>query len=472
MSRTGALALARELERLEAHLVGSFLPRLESDYERAAGQATGSYRGRGTELISEAQVRAYVLTPILKVLGWRVDVPDTMVVEAPAEASLASGHRQFLDYYGRLVDGDEAKALLVVEAKRLSLALPSADRMTALDCMREALRTYQEPKSNVTVQWRDIFSSVAEYVRRLDQTSNDGAPKRLLLSNGRWYVVFLSPVRTLINRVVDSTDLLIAESPADARTQARELYQNLSYEGLSGVLPTQYSTDFRRFLDGSGDALPASIAIEISTGDLATRPLMAMTAVAHVRVSNGDWVRFKLEEADDDPIVLRKDAELEADMQELSARANGLLAALRAQHPIHLVSATGFESTRTILPAFPETVLLKREAANTFVLNLGDQMRPLLGASEFDSCQFHAHGAAHAIGYAVPETPILKRSSSPPAYFPSGSTFHCSHRTVHALREDICTIRQLDDFLCCRRCALQSRCWPAGFAAFPCARNP
>jgi hypothetical protein len=468
VSRSGALHLVRELERLERELSGRYLPAIERDYERAANTTVGSFQGRGVELINEAQVRSLVLDQVLQVLGWRIDTTEHMIIEAPAEDEEAQ--RRFLDYYGRERGDGRGAGLLVVEAKRLSLALPSAPGLSALDCVREALRDFRRDDSPLTQEWKSILTSAADYVRRLDQTSADGAPRRFLLSNGRWYLVFLEPLRTLVHGTVNEADLLVVESPAHAASVAPELHQLLSYESLCSVIPPQKSDDFARFIQGEPRALLASIAIEVGTGEVSVRPLMAMAPVVHVRVPRGGWVRFRLEETEGDPVVLRKDSELRDDMEEIESHAGRLVDALNAQHPVELVDAARFEAERPG-PQFPATRLLDREAPNSFVLHLGDRCRPLLDTEDFDNCPFHAHGPAHAIGRAVPDAPILRRSSNPPAYFPSGSALHCAHRGVHRQREENCRIRALDDFLCCRRCALQTRCWPDGFDGFPCQRG-
>lgn len=468
MSRSGALHLVRELERLERELSGRYLPGIERDYERAANMTEGSFQGRGVELINEAQVRSLVLDQVLEVLGWHIDTTEHMIIEAPAEDEEA--HRRFLDYYGRERGDGWGAGLLVVEAKRLSLALPSAPGLSAVDCVCEALRNFRRDDGLLAQEWKIILTSAADYVRRLHHTSADGAPRRFVFSNGRWYVVFLEPLRTLVNGTVNAADLLVVESPAHGGSAAPELYRLLSYESLCSVVPPQKSDDFARFIQGEPGALLASISIEVGTGEVSVRPLMAMTPVVHVQVPGGGWVRFRLEETLDDPVVLRKDSELRDDMEEIEARAGRLVDALNAQHPVELVDAARFEAEQPVR-LFPATRLLDREASNSFVLHLGDRRRPLLDTEDFDNCPFHAHGPAHAIGRAIPVAPILRRSSNPPAYFPSGSALHCAHRGVHRQREESCPIRALDDFLCCRRCALQTRCWPGGFEGFPCQRG-
>lgn len=473
MSRSGALAFHNELRRLNTHLLGDFLPRLTADYEIAAGLPAGSYSRRGKELITEAQVRRYILDPVLNCLGWDVDTPARALVEAPAESNDAGAHRRFLDYFGRSSDGSATASLLVVEAKRLSLDIPSHDPgINSKDAVLAALRTYRNSISDVSVEWKIILDTVTDYVNRLIDTSSSGPPKRLMLSNGSWYIVFLNPVRTLVNKVIDQGDLLVAKDTEDACSMAQALYENISYEALCEVVPRQSCTDFFRFIKTSDNPLSVSFAVEVSTGEVGVKPMMSMTVVANVHVPNGSWVRFGQNLDTEDPVYLIKEADIPAHMSELQRRADTLLTTLQGQHPVKVVDAANYESTRGAkVPTFPATALLSKDGMNRYVLHLGDNAQPLLQSTEFDTCPFHAHGNSHAVGLATPEMPILRPSSTPPAYFPNGSVYHCSHRTVHAVREERCPIRALEDFLCCRRCSLQSRCWPTGFDSFPCQAN-
>lgn len=473
MSRSGALAFHNELRRLNTHLLGDFLPRLTADYEVASGLPAGSLSMRGKELVNEAQVRRYILDPVLNCLGWDVNTPTRALVEAPAESNEAGAHRRFLDYFGRSTDESASASLLIVEAKRLSLDIPSHDPgISSKDAVLAALRTYRNSISDVSVEWKKIFDAATDYVNRLIDASSAGPPKRFMLTNGSWYIVFLNPVRTLANQVIDQGDILVAKDTDDACSMAQELYENLSYEALCEVVPRQSCTDLLRFIKTTGNPLSVSLAVEVSTGDVGVKPMMSMTVVANVLVPSGSWVRFGQNPDTEDPVYLIKEAEMPAHMAELKRRADALLTSLEGQHPIAVVDAANYESTRGArVPTFPATVLLSKDGMNRYVLHLGNSAEPLLQSTDFDSCPFHAHANSHAAGLAIPETPILRPSSTPSAYFPNGSVYHCSHRTVHSIREDRCPIRALEDFLCCRKCSLQTRCWPTGFDSFPCQAN-
>lgn len=475
VSRHDALSLARCLERLTAALQAEILPSIEQHFARNSGVPTGDLVGEGRRLINEAQVRRYVIDPVLVALGWNLEAPTSTLVEAGVEATVANGHRRFLDYFG-LGSIDEARALLFVEAKRLSVVLPAHDAgMDPRDVIAAALReafSVREPGTPggtgwaLSEEWRGILTTLADYVRRL-AASEHGVPRRVLLTNGEWFVVFLNPTRSFLDRVGAANDLIVVSSLEKAVEMARELYSSLSHESLADHLPVQNCVDLRRFVQAEGEPLPAIFAVEVSTGEIGgVRPVMGFHPSVAVQVPSGAWVRFA--DPASGPQVLRDEDELDADMAEISRRSDSLLSELRAQRALRLIDASSYEASEARIPKFPSTTLLRRETPSRFVLHIGDRSTPFVSPGAFEGCPYHAHGPAFQEGRAASETAILRPSTNPPAYFPSGSPHHCAHRTVHILRAQRCAIRMLDEYLCCRSCVLQHRCWPEGFREFPC----
>ena len=158
-------------------------------------------------------------------------------------------------------------------------------------------------------------------------------------------------------------------------------------------------------------------------------------------------------------------------MGEIHKQAETVIARLRLQRDLHVVDAVAFEDTVPKIPIFPSTRLLRRVADNRFVMYLGKSTNPFVDPGEFVGCRYHWHGDAFKEGVAASHTPILRPSTEPPAYFPSGSVRHCAHAGVHALRAEKCAIRAMDSFLCCRACALQTRCWTDGAPHLPCIKQ-
>lgn len=476
MSRVDEYSFFRNLENLRTQRLPEVLRVIEQALAAADPTQTDSYEGRGRQQINEAQVRQYIIDPMLEALGWKLSDPAYMVVEAGVDPASDKQHRRFLDYLG-VGRRDECQASLLVEAKRLSHELPAHDegmdlRLVMTNALKEAKKAERAPngkwkRSPLSAEWLDVLTTLFDYLTRLHSSSH-GAPRRVLLTNGDWFVVFIDPVKTLVSHDFAANDLLVAPDLEQASESAASLFVHLAYESFTDSLPEQTAADLCRFVEPGGEPLPASFATEISTAQLRTRPLLGVLPAIAVQMPGGSWVRFKNPAVEER--VLVEDARLPEEMAAISDQAKKLVSDLEPQRKLSLVTAVVFEETVTKAPPFPSSRLLRRDAADRFVMYLGTETHPFVDPGEFAGCPYHFYGTAKKEGVAV-EPPIYKRSIEPPAYFPSGSAQHCAHGEVHARRAKRCAIRAMDEFLCCRACALQNRCWPDGAPAFPCVKK-
>jgi len=476
VSRVDQYSFFRSLENIRTQRMPEALRLIEQALAAADPTQAESYEGRGRQQINEAQVRQYIIDPMLEACGWKLNDPTYLVVEAGVDPSNDKQHRRFLDYFG-VGRRDECRASLLVEAKRLSHELPAHDEGMDLgrvmtDALKEAKKAGRTPsgkwkRSLLSAEWLDVLTTLFDYVTRLHSSSH-GAPRKVLLTNGDWLVVFIDPVKTLVSHDFAANDLLVVSDLEQAGKSAASLFVHLAYESFTDSLPEQKPFDLCRFVEPGGDPLPASFAAEISTAQLRTRPLLGVLPAVAVRMPGGGWVRFKNPAVEER--VLVEDAQLPEEMAAIRVHAEKLVSDLEPQRELSFVTAVAFEETVTKAPPFPSSRLLRRDAADRFVMYLGTETHPFVDPGEFAGCQYHFYGEAKKEGVAA-EPPVYKRSTEPPAYFPSGSAQHCAHGGVHAQRATICAIRAMDEFLCCRACALQVRCWPDGAPTFPCARK-
>jgi hypothetical protein len=462
-------AFTRCIERVNVKLHEDVLPEISKAYIRLATGTSADVLLSPQKQINEAQIRQYVLDPLLASLGWDLTSAGGMLVEAPAEPIRKEDNRRFLDYLGQ-DSSAESEALLVVEAKRLSLALPALKgKEPNEDSFVEALVAAVKNKKHViTEEWKDILCTLMDYAQRLNK-SGVGVPLKMALMNGEWIVIFLDPRKTLVQKIIDAGDLLVAANTESAMAQSRELYANLAFRELSNSLPPQHYVDFRRLVSDQGETLDASLAVEVAMGDIGMRPLMTISESVTIQLPNGAWVRFYDEVHE--PRVLRDDAELADDMKEITRRTTSLFKELEKRRPLRLIDSAAYETRQTRDPISPSTQLLVREQKGRYVWYLGKHGAPFVDPGDHEDCPYHSHGAAQAKGLGQPANAILRRSIEPPAYFPSGSKYHCAHKAAHVLRHQRnCPIFYIEEHLCCRACSLQDRCWPNGFADFPCVQ--
>lgn len=476
MSRVDEHSFFRSLEILRTQRTPEALRLIEQALAAADPAQAKNYEGMGRQQINEAQVRQYIIDPMLEALGWKLSDPTYLVVEAGVDPLTKKQHRRFLDYLG-IGRAGECQASLLVEAKRLSHELPAHDAGMDLgrvmtDALKEAKKaekssTGKWKRSPLSSEWIDVLTTLFDYVTRL-HSSKHGAPRKVLLTNGDWLIVFLDPVKTLVSHDFASNDLMVASDLEQASQSASSLFLHLAYESFTDCLPEQNSVDLCRLVELGGDPLPATFVAEISTAQLKTRPLLGVLPAVAVQLPRGGWVRFKNPSVEER--VLVEDDQLSVDMAVVRAHAEKLVSNLEPQRKLSFVTAVAFEETVIKDPPFPSSRLLRRDASNRFVMYLGTEPRPFVDSGEFAGCPYHFYGTAKKDGVAA-EPAIYKRSTEPPAYFPSGSAQHCAHGEVHARRRDKCAIRAMDEFLCCRACALQTRCWPDGAPAFPCTKK-
>lgn len=469
--------LMNTMLRIHQLLVDTYLPQLERGYEAARGLPPHSFSGRGRELSNEAQARTYVIDPILNELGWKVEETCRSIVEAPAESNMSGEHRRFLDYFGREATGENVRSLLVVEAKRLSLALPNgAAKQSPNIVVINAIRTYladpENSRAGLDAEWHKILKSIVDYVRRLEESAELGAPKVFLLTNGDWFITLLGPAEVFAGDV-NQNNVLVSENLEAAASQAHFLQQHLAYENLCDNIPPQHWSSLQHFLIGSetGIPLPLSWAVEVVNKPWpGTQPLIGMTIVANIRVPNGGWVRFRSreDEDEDDMVTLLKDDQLDIYMATLSDKAATLINQLSQYAAFREVTADEFEASNGSSSTPPSTSLLTFEKSHNYVWHLGQERRPFLASSPFDECSYHAHNTCNTEGVPAHHIPILAKSMSPVAYFVNASPMHCAHKEAQAHRQHRCQVMALDEFLCCHRCALHQRCWPSGLVVFPC----
>lgn len=461
---------AKTLQRLNSQLHEEILPSIQEKYAELSTARNPGTAAMARDLINEAQIRQYVLDPVLASLGWDLTTPNAILVEAPAEPSSDDGSRRFLDYLGQASNA-EKKALLVVEAKRLSLDLPAIGNVSdsASVCQALVAATKKQPKV-ITKEWAEILCTLVDYAKRLSESSV-GAPLRMALMNGAWIVVFLNPRKTLIEDRIDANDILVVADVADALPQIPALYANLAFGELSSTLPPQHFVDFGRLVVAGSGELEATFAVEVETGDIGSRPLMQLSESVAVKLPNGAWVRFR--DGAKDPRVLRDDDEINGDMKEISKRTSDLFGKLTARRPLRLIEAADYEVQQTKAFTFPSTPLLTLEAKGRYVWYLGKESAPFQDPKEHEGCPYHRHDAAQAIGMGQPDNAIRKRSIQPPVYFPDGSPYHCAHKGIYAIRKERgCPIFYMEEQLCCRACSLQGRCWPEGVPELPCVQSP
>jgi len=490
-------SLVRTVRGINKRLREEILPAIERSHESARKLPPNSLHSHGAELILEAEVRTYLLDPILNALGWKTSTIERVLVEAPAEAISSSQNRRYLDYHGHEVSSNNTvTSLLIIEAKRLSVELPFGnahpDQIPSL--LIQAISANQSEESisqstnttatdrlvkplDVGVFWKSILDTAKDYVARVS-ASDTGAPKQFTLTNGEWFVVFRKPLETFIHNSSDSKDVLVFLNLDDVASRADEFFACLSYSALSEKIPTQFPANLPKFFLVDDYPLEVCLTVELATSILDVQPVFGMNIVAQVRKSDGVWIQFKEDNQADGLVVIKHNSEdINTSLAALEGRGNKLIEALKriAPGPFRLVTALEYEISRrqfAVKHNFGYNDLLVEAGRGLYLLHIGSRSSPFITNTAFDDCSYHAWGPCKDDqNMGVGNGALAGQSLDPAAYFPSGSSFHCAHKVVHQKRQSLCPINSVEQFLCCRKCALQERCWPNGFEGFPCQAN-
>lgn len=470
MTAQRAYDLSARIVSLKDSLETVILPLVERHFAKANNQPAASFSGQGRDLILEAQVRACLLDPLLKELGW--DIASTMLVEAGIEGINDVEHRRFLDYFGVGTLSD-TKSLVLVEAKRLSVSLPLHDtgmdsRQIIIDALGNSFKSDTDIHP-LSPEWAKILRTLADYVARLAH-SNYGAPKRAVLSNGEWFIVFLEPFKSLLERRLEPKDFIVATSLSEASKLARELVDALAFEYLVEFSPAINCEDLRLHADHGAGNLNAVLSYEVYTGAIGqNRAEIGFQPSVVVQVPSGRWLRFT--DHSQNRTLLRGIDKLPEDMDELDSNSQILVGKLHAQAHLTFIDSKAYEDSIMRKPEFPSTTLVRLEAPNCHVLHTGVVVTPFVNLGEYTNCPYHAHGQAFQEGHAVTPSPILRPTINPPVHFTSGSPNHCSSKKTENLKKD-CPMMAITRHVCCRACSLQTRCWPDGFDALPCIAVP
>lgn len=440
------------------------LTALERDWARASGQAPETIAGRGRERIVEAQVRQYLLDPILEYLGWELSSPQRMVVEDGADPVLSSDKRRHLDYHGRDLQPDgAARSLLLLEAKRARVTLPNMDPAEIPNAVVACLTWLQTRRGDhpLTQEWTEYLKTLIDYAERIRE--NTGAPPRVVvMSNGDWFLVFSNVEQTLLSEGPAMAAIHVYSDPGSVYYNIERFWDTLSYAGLSDRIPEQHPDALRHFVQAPGSRLRGVFTSDVEYHihrDPNQSPVMSARVLMRIEVPGGAWVTFRFDGYHF--VNLRPDAQKTVeDLADLSLKAAQLLEAVERYAAIELLT-----------PAQAAPYFQDQRGEPQFCENVeGEQYRVLSGRERFfvnvetrwDSCPYHDYAKCLEAQHPHPDgRQGAPRSVPPRMYFVSGHPLHCSHRTMFEARKSAeCLIAGFEEALCCKRCAFNERCYP------------
>jgi len=179
----------------------------------------------------EAHIRVYIVNALLAALNWRlnarpeVDLPN-LVPEAPVKSE-ARGTTRFLDYFG--LERQTNDPLLVVETKRPKSSLPrlatqSEDHLSSRIPQIVSRGLAGDP---VMGEWTEWLATLQDYVRSI-HAKMQRTPRRVMLTNGDWLILFLEPEDAFCNNEPPNPDhILVFHNRSDIEKHYTDLFRHV-----------------------------------------------------------------------------------------------------------------------------------------------------------------------------------------------------------------------------------------------------
>lgn len=440
----------------------------------------------------EAHIRAYVVNAFLAALNWGLDDEcrnlPSLVPEAPVR-SLATGATRFLDYLGfDLVAG--FRPLLLVETKRPNSSLGGLGSDPA-GALAQQVRTRKW-----VGQCGEWLSDVADYVASVER-NHSGALRRVLVTNGDWFVIFLDP-RVLVDPSTGCSrdQVLVFRDVNEVALQAGSAFQALEHQHVLGEVGDLNAGELPFAVDPSrlSEAMHGlRIAYIQQRGVCAVAPVLRVAPVIFLRSSEGAWMRVASPPRDWQ--LPRDRTRLDAHLNDIDREAGALLQLVCDKIGKSL-------KLRTIIEHYsdaPNGALLLRgvtqeSSASTgfgfsqYLVATGAMTHFIAVRPAVSDCPFHDWKNSHDHGHAHPEHPVMRPSVEPRSFFCSGDLHHCSRSDVYASKASpitaanssncgprsggqhsaFCEVWDLEAHLCCRTCVFEEACTKAVVFRLPC----
>lgn len=262
----------------------------------------------------EHHARCYLINALLAALNWRLDLSledglPNLLPEA-AVRSEASGRRRFLDYLG--IEHVTNNPLLIVETKRPSSPLPvlasppdipmsgpgtsplqGAIPVADTDAVVISRGLASEPLSGVWAQWiRDL----RDYVRSVKAETGQ-VPKRAVITNGYWLILFLRPVEAFIDqRRCDPRTILVFRTPEQIFEESGLLFAQLEHQRVLGEAPTLRPVELPFYVEPCQiqEAMHGlRLRYEQAKGIYQREPMVFIAPVLFLRTDLGAWLRVE-----------------------------------------------------------------------------------------------------------------------------------------------------------------------------------
>jgi hypothetical protein len=452
----------------------------KSDWMKRYGPQFADKLRDNKEAILEHHLRIYFVDEVLRALNWSLTGTDAEEPNLLAEIPIISpetGTTKFMDYLG--LETATATPLLLVETKRYGSALPQKLSSPQTELPAILTRALSGNQDLLTHYWSDWIAAVGHYVR--SAAERGGAPRRAVMTDGDWIIVFTNPHATFVAGVVDANAIVAGDiavfSFSRIEADYAALFELLEYQQVLGELQPLAPTELRfhvrpEHVDRIMHGLRVIFAEEPRF--LYPAPYIRVKPIVLLATTLGGWIVVE-EQVEGEPIPAGED-QLANHLERVRAQAEQLLADVSAQFgrdfvPVPLT--THYDDPTAFAPMPGVRYRTGEVGERRFIMATGQQTHYLRLKPSVTDCPYHAwlpdHGRTEA---------PRGQSVTPPSFFTAGALHYCGHRAVEQVKRSpandanrdltglrsarpggaFCEIWTLDQFLCCRTCSFEEVC--------------
>lgn len=492
MRGTYRVTFRRQLDALRAWYDGLPREQLPPDFDEAL----------------EYHARCYLINGLLAGLNWRLDLSleDGLPNLFPeiGVRSEASSTRRFLDYLG--IERSTNNPLLIVEAKRPNSPLPDLATLPDISTRRTRQATVQSAISvtdtgSVVIShglagkplsgdWSQWLQDLRDYVRSVN-TSTGKVPKRVVITNGDWLILFLEPAEAFIEGgECDPRSILVFRSSEEILEGSAILFSKLEHQAVLGEAPVLRPVELPFHLEPSQihNAMHGlRLRYEQAQAIYQREPMIYVAPVLFLGTHMGAWVR--VESSSKQYSLPHEPGKLPIHLEEVRVGAHSLLAET-CEILQSSLATTSLEQHFADSESFDVQNAVVKLPEDEYWIVTGDQTHFLKPEPTVPDCPYHNYAHAHSEGVSAQPGPVVQRSVDPRSFFYSPETHHCAHQNVALAKsqsvtaknrercgprssrdsEAFCEIWSFERRLCCRTCVFEPVCTKAQVFHLPCQR--
>jgi hypothetical protein len=453
----------------------------------------------------EAHGRKYLIDRLLLSLNWNIVLEDdaeatNLVPEAPI-GSVGHGTTRYLDYFGFEHETDQA--LLIVEAKRPGSPLPrlknkparKSETLPNLDVAEAILAGLKGEQ--LLYEWGEWLDTLKDYFQRVQQRA-DSPPRRVVITDGDWCIIFREPETTLLypsRSICDHISVYLpsgsSEIGAVFESNFNEIFGCLEYRCLARQIRSLTIGELN-FHVPPGARTTMIRALHLKYNELenlyyAASPRIEVSPLLFLRVEGREWLRIEARAPEDVPTSEEK---LIDHIDSVRAKAEQLTDAVKERLQVeptwlsiddHFADQASFNLLRGV----------SESRTNEFVLITGKETHFLRKQPTVKACPFHDWQKIRVISERRPtDAPLSAPSTDQRAFFPTPGSHHCAHQHVYMAKSSqiteanrldcgprsgenhaaFCEIFPFERHLCCRTCVFEEVCTKASAFHLPCTR--